>query len=66
MFCKCACPERKCLYIRRQFEAKNLNDRKEIDVHPICATDTENISNFICNAVTVTIVVNALRRFGLY
>ncbi|KAK2554682.1 Guanine nucleotide-binding protein G(o) subunit alpha [Acropora cervicornis] len=54
-----------CLYIRRQFEAKNLNDEKEIYVHLTCATDTENI-NFVFNAVTDTIIANNLKGCGLY
>lgn len=54
-----------CLYIRRQFEGKNLNDDKEIYVHLTCATDTQNI-NFVFNAVTDTIIANNLKGCGLY
>lgn len=54
-----------CVYIRRQFEAKNLNDEKEIYVHLTCATDTQNI-NFVFNAVTDTIIANNLKGCGLY
>ncbi|XP_058972851.1 guanine nucleotide-binding protein G(o) subunit alpha-like [Pocillopora verrucosa] len=54
-----------CLYIRKQFEAKNLNDEKEIYVHLTCATDTDNIT-FVFNAVTDTIIANNLKGCGLY
>ena len=54
-----------CAYIRKQFEAKNLNDEKEIYVHLTCATDTHNIT-FVFNAVTDTIIANNLKGCGLY
>ena len=49
-----------CLYIRRQFEAKNLNDEREIYVRLTCATDTQNI-NFLFNSVTDAIIANNLK-----
>ena len=43
------------LYIRRQFEAKNLNEGKEIYVHLTCATNIQNV-NFLFDEVTDIII----------
>ena len=54
-----------CNFIQKNFENKNLNDRKEIYVHRTCATDTKNI-DVVFNAVTDTIIAKNLMRCGLY